>query len=58
MQPASMTPQKRADNLTVEPCMLTDVYDESIINDVFIEKVDASIRHSHHNYGATSLHAI
>lgn len=41
-----MTPQKYADELAATPCEVVDVYDRVVLNDVFIEGANRSVRHS------------
>lgn len=44
MQLANMTLQRYAEDLISKSCKVADLYDEGTLNDVFIERVDASIR--------------
>lgn len=50
MQPTNMTSQQIADDLIAKSCKVADVYEQSTLNDVSIEGVDASIRHSLREY--------
>lgn len=43
---ASITPQQCADVLTSKMCKVADVYDEGVLNDLFTELVEQSIRYS------------
>lgn len=52
-----MTPQQHTDDLIAKPCKVADVCDEGTLNEVFIEGVDAAIRHSLPNYWATNPQA-
>lgn len=45
------------DDLYAKSCIVADVYDESTLNNIFIEGVDLSIRHSPREYWATHLQA-
>lgn len=45
-QPANMTSMQYAEDLNAKSWKVTDVYDESMLNDIFIEEVDPSICHS------------
>lgn len=46
IQSAHMTPTSYADNLYAKTCRIADVYNESFLNDTYIEGVDPSICHS------------
>lgn len=52
VQPFNMTPQQNADGLIAKSWKVADVYDERTLSDVFIESIDASIRHNLRNYWA------
>lgn len=45
-QPSIMIPQQYVDELDAKSCKVDDVYDKGTINDIFIERFNASIRHS------------
>lgn len=55
MQPAHITYKHYADNLYAKSCNMADVYDESTIADIFIDKVDSSVSDRLHEYCATHL---
>lgn len=57
MQPASMTFQQYAGDLIAKSRKDADVYDEDTPNNVFIEEVNQSLRHSLQNYWATNPEA-
>lgn len=57
MLPSGMTPQQYANDLIAKLCKVADVYDESTLNDVFIEGVDASIQQSLRNFRVTNPHS-
>lgn len=46
------TPQQFADDMITKSYEVADVYDESALNNVFIERVNASICHSLRGYWA------
>lgn len=46
VQPTNTTPHHYADDSTAKSCNLADMYDESTLNDVLIESIEASIRNS------------
>lgn len=48
-----MTLQHFADDLITKSCKVSDVYDDSTLNDVLIESRDASIHHSLQHYWAS-----
>lgn len=45
-QPASMFSMLYADDLYANSCKVADIYDETTVNHIFIERVDSSIFHS------------
>lgn len=57
MQPAHVTTQKSADDLEAKSCKVAEVYDEGILNDIFIKNVEASIRHNLRHNGAQKQQA-
>lgn len=57
LQPASKGPQQYADEQFAKYWMLAEVYDESILNDAFLEEVVQSIQHSWQNYWAKNPRA-
>lgn len=46
VRPSNMTPHECTDDLVAISCMVAHIYHESTMKDVFIESIDASIRHS------------
>lgn len=50
MQLTNMTSQLYAEDLAVTSCKVADVYEEGILNNIFIKDADASIRNSLHQY--------
>lgn len=55
-QPADMTPIQYANDLYAKLCKVSDVYDKTILNDIFIDEVDSSICHCIRYFWATHLH--
>lgn len=50
MRPSTMTLQQFADDIVAKSFKVADVYGESTFNDILIEGVDSSIRHSLRKY--------
>lgn len=57
MQLSIMTSQRTVENLIAKSWRVVKVYDESNHNNVFLERLDASIRHSICDYWAIYPHA-
>lgn len=53
-QPSNMTLIQYADDLFAKLCKVADVYDESILDDIFIKGVEAYICHSLKKFWACS----
>lgn len=56
-QPAIMTPLQYREDLFAKAIRVGDVYGDAVLNDIFIEGIDASIRQSLRKYWATHPHA-
>lgn len=52
MQPDKTTHQQYANDLVAKYCKVAHVYDKGTLKDVFVEGVDASIRHSLRHFWA------
>lgn len=56
MQPSNIATQHYADDIIAESCKDADLYDKEMLNDVFIERADASVPDSLRAYwGQNSL---
>lgn len=57
VQPSSIKPHLDLDDLFDNYCMVANVYDEGTLNEVLVEGVDPSFRHTLRNCCATNSHA-
>lgn len=54
IKPSSMTLIQYADSLYANSCKVIGVYDDSFLNDMFIEDVNSSVCHSFREYWVTN----